>query len=139
MTVETALILAGGCAVAAAMLQRMPGSPSAARRRGRADPTDGTPAVLRSDQRMLQLAMASAGETHHRLAPAVRELAAGAPARRRGPAGRAPEELQGLVSPVTWDLIQPDRPPPHDARERGISVSHLEIVLDDLERLSGGR
>jgi hypothetical protein len=113
MTVETALILAGGCAVAAAMLQRMPGSPSAARRRGRADPTDGT--------------------------PAVRELAAGATERRRGPAGRAPEELQGLVSPVTWDLIQPDRPPPHDARERGISVSDLEIVLDDLERLSGGR
>lgn len=139
MTVETALILAAGCVVAAAVLQRMPGSPAAARRGGRPAASDGTPAVLRSDRRMLQLAQASAGETHHRLAPALRELAAGATERRRGPVARPPDELESLVSPSTWDLIRPDRPPPEDARERGISVSELEAVLDDLERLAGGR
>jgi hypothetical protein len=140
VTAETALILAGGCAAAAALLQRMPGSPAARRRRARPDPTDHTPAVLRSDRRMLQLAVASAGETHHRLAPAVRELAAGATERRRAPVARAvPPDLQAVVSPVTWELIRPDRPPPGDPRERGISVAELETVLDDLERLAGGR
>jgi hypothetical protein len=139
MTAEAALILAAGCAAAAAVLQRMPGSPTAARRRGRPAASDGTPAVLRSDRRMLQLALASAGETHHRLVPAVRELAAGATERRRGPVARPQGELQSRVSPVTWELIRPDRRPPDDARERGISVDELETVLDDLERLAGGR
>jgi hypothetical protein len=139
VTVEAALIVAAGCVAAAAVLQRMPGSPAAARRRSRPAASDGTPAVLRSDRRMLQLALASAGETHHRLVPAVRELAAGATERRRGPVARAPEEMESLVSPVTWDLIRPDRRPPDDARERGISVGELETVLDDLGRLAGGR
>ncbi|HEU0194529.1 MAG TPA: hypothetical protein VFQ71_10045 [Gaiellales bacterium] len=140
MTAETALILAGGCVAAAALLQRMPGAPAIRRRRARPGPADNTPAVLRSDRRMLQLAMASAGETHHRLAPAVRELAAGATGRRRGPVARAaPQDLEAMVSPTTWDLIRPDRRPPDDPRRRGISVDELETVLDDLERLAGGR
>ena len=79
-------------------------------------------------EREVTLATASAFDLHFRLLPQLREIAQA----RLERAGREP-------GPDTlgrwWDLLRPDRPPPEDRFEKGISESDLRALVQDLARM----
>ncbi len=87
-------------------------------------------------ERELEMATQSAFDTHYRLRPILRELAATRLAERGveldGPGGRAEQ----LLGPEAWQLVRPgvERPPDHFAS--GVRLEDVERVLDALERLT---
>jgi hypothetical protein len=137
---EVASVVVGAIAATAAV-RAMPAAARSrkARRRRQPPPAPAAPADLRTFERMLRLATASAGEAHHRLAPALREIAA----RRLASASRIdlyadPQAARARVSPATWELIRPDRPAPVDRHGRGPAMPELEAAIAELEGLGGG-
>jgi hypothetical protein len=79
-------------------------------------------------QREVTLATASAYDLHFRLLPQLREIAQC----RLERAGHAatPDTLGRW-----WDLLRPDRPPPEDRFEKGISEPELRALVQDLGRM----
>src|SRR5262249_28583085 len=79
-------------------------------------------------EREVTLATSSAYDLHYRLLPQLREIAQS----RLERTGRA-------MSPDTigrwWELLPPDRPPPDDRFEKGISESELRALVQDLGRM----
>jgi hypothetical protein len=139
MTVGQAASIAVGAVAAAVAVRAMPAAArplTLRRRRRRPAPAPAAPADLRMYERMLRLAASSAGEAHHRLAPALREIAA-----RRLAAGRRidlyadPKAARAAVSAPTWDLIRPDRPAPPDRHGRGLAMAELEAAIAELEEI----
>jgi hypothetical protein len=135
VTIGEAASVAAGAVAAVVAVRAMPGA-ARARRAGRRQPPAPPPAPpdLRMYERMLRLAASSAGEAHHRLAPALREIAA-----RRLAAGDRidlyadPGAARARLSAPTWDLIRPDRPPPPDRHARGPALAELEAAIAELE------
>lgn len=41
-----------------------------------------------------------------------------------------------LVGPVAWELARPDRPPPSDGRDPGLTDEQLTALTDTLERMT---
>ncbi len=79
-------------------------------------------------EREVTLATASAFDLHYRLLPQLREIAQA----RLERAGREPgPETLGRW----WDLLRPDRPPPEDRFEKGISEPELRALVQDLARM----
>jgi hypothetical protein len=78
----------------------------------------------------------NAFDLHHRLRPLVREIAAARLARWHGVEleGR-PERARELVGARTWELVRPDREPPHDRHAPGWSETELAELVDELERI----
>jgi hypothetical protein len=137
VTIPEGVTLAVGALLAAEAVRRMP-RPAAGRRRRRrrVERTPLAPSDLRACERMLRLSTASAGETHHRLAPMLREIAAQRlAAGRRIDMGRDMEAARASVSSSTWELIRPDRPAPHDRHGNGPSLAELESAIAELEQL----
>jgi hypothetical protein len=93
----------------------------------RSAPEQRVPELERAE-RVVTLSVASAYDFHHRLAPQLREIAE-ARLERRG-LQLAPDHLGRW-----WDLLRPDRPPPGEHFEHGISQADLRALVDDLERL----
>jgi hypothetical protein len=79
------------------------------------------PETLVRLENQVALAVATAADLHFHLRPVLREVA-----EARG----ADERSSGEA----WELVRPDREPPRDSFERGISLERLGRVLDDLER-----
>jgi hypothetical protein len=79
-------------------------------------------------EREVALATASAYDLHYRLLPQLREIAQARLERTGREAG--PETLGRW-----WDLLRPDRPPPEDRFEKGISASDLRALVQDLARM----
>jgi hypothetical protein len=79
-------------------------------------------------EREVTLATSSAFDLHYRLLPQLREIAQA----RLERAGRT-------MSPDTlgrwWPLLRPDRPPPEDRFEKGISETELRALVQDLGRM----
>lgn len=79
-------------------------------------------------EREVTLATSSAYDLHYRLLPQLREIAQA----RLERTGRS-------MSPDTlgrwWDLLRPDRPPPDDRFEKGISEPELRALVQDLGRM----
>lgn len=141
MTAGEAASVALGAIAATAAVRAMPTAARSrkARRRRQPKPPAPTPSDLRTFERMLRLATASAGETHHRLAPALREIAA----RRLASGSRIdlyadPQAARARVSPATWELIRPDRSPPANRHARGPGMPELEAAIAELERMGDG-
>jgi hypothetical protein len=139
VTTGEAASVAAGAVAAVVAVRAMPGAVRVRRsvRYGRRPaPPPAGPADLRMYERMLRLAASSAGEAHHRLAPALRDIAA-----RRLAAGDRidlyadPEAARARVSAPTWDLIRPDRPAPSDRHGRGPALADLEAAIAELEEL----
>jgi hypothetical protein len=79
-------------------------------------------------EREVSLATSSAYDLHYRLLPQLREIA------------QARLERTGRTSsPQTlgrwWELLRPDRPPPDDRFDRGISETELRALVQDLGRM----
>jgi hypothetical protein len=94
------------------------------------------PPELARLEREAALAQSSAFDLHYRLRPVLREIAAGLLAWRHGvdldrDRGRASE----LLGSETWQLVRPDRPPPHDRLGPGIDADTLHRVVASLEAL----
>ncbi len=140
MTVGEVASVALGAIAATVAVRAMPAATRSGRARRRRHPAPPpAPSDLRTFERMLRLASASASEAHHRLAPAMREIAAG----RLASGSRIdlyadPQAAQARVSPATWELIRPDRSPPDDRHGRGPSMADLEAAIAGLEEMGGG-
>jgi len=79
-------------------------------------------------EREVTLATSSAYDLHYRLLPQLREIAQA----RLERSGRSPSaETLGRW----WDLLRPDRPPPDDRFEKGISETELRALVQDLGRM----
>ena len=79
-------------------------------------------------EREVALGTASAYDLHYRLLPQLREIA------------QARLEQSGRVAgPETlgrwWELLRPDRLPPEDRFDKGISESDLRALVQDLARM----
>jgi hypothetical protein len=70
---------------------------------------------------------------HRGLRPMLQEVAD----ERLRARGRSLDDprVADLFDPLTWDLVRPDRPTPHDLRAAGLAPAEIERVLTDLERL----
>jgi hypothetical protein len=86
--------------------------------------------------RELELSTYNALHFHARLRPLLRNIAAHRLRARYGveldaEAARARE----LVGKEAWDVVRPDRPPPHDRMAAGPTLAELGVVVDELEVL----
>jgi hypothetical protein len=72
--------------------------------------------------------------THFHLRPYVRELVAHR-LRGRGVDLDTDPRAPGILGPVVWELVRPDRPAPPDARRTGLSDASVRALTDVLERL----
>ena len=80
-------------------------------------------------------AASHAGEMHWRLRPVLREVASVGLRLRRVDLDGDPGSARALLSPLTWELVRPDRPRPDDPFAPGLGRDELRAVLDELEAL----
>ena len=93
-------------------------------------------AELDRTERAVLLSASTAFDLHYRLRPILREIAAQRLATRRGLALDADvEEARAVVGESTWELVRPDREPPHLRFAPGIAARHLREVVAVLERI----
>jgi hypothetical protein len=98
-------------------------------RRRRSSPVPAT-----ATDRAIQLATVGAGDAHRGLRPLLRDVADERLRARHGIGIDDPRAAEHLAPP-TWDLLRPDRPPPHDVRAPGVSARAIDDLLTDLEEL----
>lgn len=79
-------------------------------------------------EREVTLATSSAFDLHFRLLPQLREIAQA----RLERAGRA---MSADTLGRWWPLLRPDRPPPEDRFEKGITEAELRALVQDLGRM----
>ena len=83
--------------------------------------------------REVQLGMQTAFDLHYRLRPTLVEVA------ENRLAGRGvrleSERARGLLGEEAWEVLRPDRPPPHDRNAPGISTDELGRLVGALERI----
>ena len=124
---------------------------AAARIAGRAFPAprDVVPAVLARRRRTysepeslgamnddVALAQADAFDLHYRLRPVLSEIASAGLAASEGiDLASQPERAERVLSPVTWELVRPNRPRPGRGPAGGIDTASLTGVVDELERI----
>lgn len=122
--------------LAQAVAHLFPTTPSKIHAAARPQRKDKRLAGLEKIERELEMATQSAFDTHYRLRPLLRELAATRLARRGieldTPGGRAPE----LLGPDLWEIVRPDlvRPPEHHAA--GARLATIERAVASLEQLT---
>jgi hypothetical protein len=96
---------------------------------------DGRPAELVRIERELEMSTESAFDTHFRLRPILRELAATRLALSGvdldGPGGRA----EALLGPEAWQLVRPDAERPDDHYAPGVRLTDVAHALDAVEAL----
>jgi hypothetical protein len=84
----------------------------------------------------VQQSVASTFHLHARLRPILREIAAHRLSMRFGvDLDREHERAQELVGGDAWELVRPERPPPSDRLAPGPPASHLNKVVEELERI----
>jgi hypothetical protein len=79
-------------------------------------------------------AVGAAGPFHHRLRPALREIADERLRARHGVGIDDPAAADRL-GPVAWDLLRADRSPPPDRRSPGPDEATMDLVLAAIEGL----
>jgi len=91
---------------------------------------------LERTERAVLLAASNAFDVHYRLRPILREIAAQRLATRRGLAlDRDTAASRTVVGEETWELVRPDREPPHLRFGPGVGARDLAKVVDSLERI----
>ena len=93
-------------------------------------------AELDRTERAVLLSASTTFDTHYRLRPILREIAAQRLATRRGLSLDSDlEESRALVGETTWELVRPDREPPELRFAPGITAPQLREVVAVLERI----
>ena len=91
---------------------------------------------LERTERAVLLAASNAFDVHYRLRPILREIAAQRLATRRGlELDRDIADSRAVVGEETWELVRPDREPPHLRFGPGVGARDLGKVVDSLERI----
>jgi hypothetical protein len=91
---------------------------------------------LERTERAVLLAASNAFDVHYRLRPILREIAGQRLATRRGLAlDRDTSASRAVVGEATWELVRPDREPPHLRFGPGVGARELAEVVDSLERI----
>ncbi len=84
----------------------------------------------------VQQSVASTFHLHVRLRPILREIAAHRLWLRFGvDLDRESERARELIGVEAWELVRPERPPPSDRLAPGPPPSHLNKVVEELERI----
>jgi hypothetical protein len=87
-------------------------------------------------ERAVSMATASGYDVHHRLRPAVREVATGLLLVRRGiDLDRQSDAARAVLGEPTWELVRAERERPHARLEPGLDVASIEQVVASLERI----
>jgi hypothetical protein len=91
---------------------------------------------LERTERAVLLAASNAFDVHYRLRPILREIAAQRLATRRGlTLDRDTAASRAVLGEETWELVHPDREPPHLRFGPGVAAPRLREVVDALERI----
>ena len=136
MTATSAVVLAAGAALAAALL---PPVPRVERRRRRRPDKPARPKGLRAMERQVGMARGSAGDTHERLCPLLRDIARDRLATAGIDLDRDPEIAAEAVGAETWELVRGDRPPPRDRHGGGVALADIRTAVDRLEQIGTAR
>jgi hypothetical protein len=136
VTATSAVLLAAGAAIAVALL---PPVPRVDRRRERTPEEPLRPKGLRAMERQVGMARGSAGDTHERLCPLLRDIARDRLATAGIDLDRDPEAAALAVGPETWELVRGDRPPPDDRHSAGVALADVGAAVDRLERIGAAR
>ncbi len=87
-------------------------------------------------EREVTLSMSTAFDLHFRLRPVLRRISARLLASRRGiELERSPAAARTLLGEELWDVVRPDREPPHDRAAPGLELRSLQTMVDALEAL----
>jgi hypothetical protein len=86
-------------------------------------------------ERELEMATQSAFDTHYRLRPILRELAATRLARSAVELDQPASRAEALLGPEAWQLVRPDVAPPADHYAAGARLATVAHALDALESL----
>jgi hypothetical protein len=86
-------------------------------------------------ENVVAIAVSNAGDTHWRLRPIVRDVAAAALHGRGVDLDGEPAAARALLGDEAWELVRPDRPRPPDAFAAGTPPDALARVFDVLEEL----
>ncbi len=84
--------------------------------------------------REVQLGMQTAFDLHYRLRPTLVEIARNRLA-GRGIAMENERRAEGVLGEEAWELLRPDRKPPHDRNAPGIRADDLGRLVGALERI----
>lgn len=91
---------------------------------------------LERTERAVLLSASTAFDVHYRLRPILREIAAQRLSSRRGLSLDDDVEASRLVvGEPTWELVRPDREPPHLRSGPGVGAAQLREVVVALERI----
>ena len=94
------------------------------------------PAELQRLEREVYLSLGSGFYLHHRLRPALREIASHRLLLRHGiDLDRRPDTAAAIVGEPAWSWLRPDRPEPLDRWAQGPPISELGAVVDALEKI----
>jgi hypothetical protein len=95
-----------------------------------------SPEALVRIERALALAPSSARETHHRVRPMLREIAADRlEVHRRIDLDAEPERARAVLGDEAWALLRGDRPRPSDPQLPGIDLTGVAAIVDRLEAI----
>jgi hypothetical protein len=96
----------------------------------------GVPDGLGRIERALALAPGSARETHHRLRPILRAIAAGRlEVRRRIDLDAEPERARSVLGEDAFELLRGGRPMPGEPQSSGIDTTEIAEIVDRLEAI----
>ncbi len=90
---------------------------------------------LESLERELEMSTQSAYDTHYRLRPILREIAAARLGRSAVELDRPDSRAAEMLGPDAWALVRPDSQRPSDHYAPGASLAEIERALDALEVL----
>jgi regulator of extracellular matrix RemA (YlzA/DUF370 family) len=130
------LLIAAGAVVALVRALSAVAPRAPARRLVRRERRTQRLAELDRTERAVLLSASTAFDVHYRLRPILREIAAQRLATRRGLSLDGDTQAsRAVVGEDTWELVRPDREPPHLHFAPGITAPHLRKVVAVLERI----
>ena len=93
-------------------------------------------AGLEKIERELEMSTQSAFDTHYRLRPLLRELAATRLARRGIDLDAPGDRARELLGPDLWELVRPDLVRPAEHHAAGARLATIERAVESLEQLA---
>jgi len=91
------------------------------------------PAGLAELEHAVDFGLSSGFDLHHRLRPALRQIAAERLARAGVDMDSQPRQAQALLGDEAWELLRPERPQPA-RRSRGVTAASLDRIVAAVER-----